>query len=224
MRGEPLYHGKRLRAVAVVRGGLGDDREWQDAAALRLFGGYVRRCALGHIPELEDGMGHLRAYARAVIIFQDLGQLGATYRKWESLIANASCQMMFGVNDETTAELVSRMLGDRTVAVRSMGINTGAGEASRRQLQPSEILRLGSDNALVFLRGAPHPILATRVRYYTEVMFYGLTDAWRAGTRTGVPLMLEHKPLRLKQSLLRIEAKPLRVEHRPVRITHTTEG
>ena len=164
-----------------------------------------------------------------MIIFQDLGQLRATYRKWESLIANASCQVMFGVNDETTAELVSRMLGDRTVEVRSMGINTGAdtllahhqnagtGESGRRLLQPSEILRLGSDNALVFLRGAPHPILAKRVRYFTEPMFDGLTDAWRAGSRMAVPLMLEHKPLRLDQT-------PLRIEHHRLRITQMPEG
>ena len=77
--------------------------------------------ALGHIPELEDGMGYLRAYARAVVIFQDLGQLQATYRKWRSLIANAACQVFFGVNDQDTAELVSKMVGECTVDVRSVG-------------------------------------------------------------------------------------------------------
>lgn len=68
--------------------------------------------ALGHIPELEEGTGHLRAYARAVIIFQDLGQLQAVYRKWRSLLANARCQVAFGVNDEETAELWSKMIGE----------------------------------------------------------------------------------------------------------------
>ena len=52
--------------------------------------------ALGTIPELEDGMAYLRAYARAVMIFQHLGQVRATYRKADSLISNASCQVFMG--------------------------------------------------------------------------------------------------------------------------------
>ena len=80
--------GLSLHAVARVgKAGVAADRPlfMLDEAA-----------ALGHIPELEDGMGHLRAYARAVIIFQDLGQLQAVYRKWRSLLANASCLDAFG--------------------------------------------------------------------------------------------------------------------------------
>lgn len=61
-----------------------------------------------------------------VIIFQDLGQLQGTYRKWRSLLANAACQVFFGVNDQDTAELVSKMLGERTVEVRSVRVNSGA--------------------------------------------------------------------------------------------------
>jgi type IV secretion system protein VirD4 len=176
--------------------------------------------ALGSIPELEDGMGHLRAYARAVIIFQDLGQLQATYRKWRSLIANASCQVFFGVNDQDTAELVSKMIGDRTVEVRSVGMNHGAsavlaqhensgvGEAARRLMQPSEILRMRQQDALVFVRGLAHPILAQRVEYFMERMFAGLWDVWRA-SGPPPPLLLEHKALRLEEKLLRIGHFPL---------------
>jgi type IV secretion system protein VirD4 len=170
--------------------------------------------ALGHIPELEDGMGHLRAYARAVLIFQDLGQVQGTYRKWRSLLANAACQVFFGVNDQDTAELVSKMLGDTTVEAPTFGVNTGAGtvlahhenagigEAGRRLMLPSEVLRMGRDAAVVFVRDAPHPILATRLRYFNEAMFAGLWDRWRDGAV--VPLMIEHKPLRLEEKPLRL--------------------
>ena len=190
--------GLALHAVARVgKQGVGADRPlfMLDEAA-----------ALGHIPELEDGMGHLRAYARAVMIFQDLGQLQTVYRKWRSLIANASCQVFFGVNDQDTAELVSTMLGDCTVETRSSGIsagvatvlahgqNAGTGEAGRRLLQPAEILRMSRQEALVFMRGLPHPIRATRVTYFAERMFNGLWDRWR-GSRA--PLMIEHKLLAL---------------------------
>jgi type IV secretion system protein VirD4 len=172
--------------------------------------------ALGHIPELEDGMGHLRAYARAVLIFQDLGQLQGTYRKWRSLLANAACQVFFGVNDQDTAELVSKMVGDTTVEAPTFGVNTGAGtvlahhenigigQAGRRLVQSSDVLRMGKGAAVVFVRDAPHPILATRLRYFEEVQFAGLWDRWRDGAT--LPLMIEHQ-------VLRLEEKPLRLTH-----------
>jgi type IV secretion system protein VirD4 len=179
--------------------------------------------ALGHIPELEDGMGHLRAYARAVLIFQDLGQVQGTYRKWRSLLANAACQVFFGVNDQDTAELVSKMIGDTTVEAPTFGVNTGAGtvlahhenagigQAGRRLMLPNDVLRMGGDAAVVFVRDAPHPILAGKVRYFAEAAFAGLWDRWRDGAV--VPLMIEHKVLRLEEQPLRIEEKPLRLMH-----------
>lgn len=173
--------------------------------------------ALGHIPELEDGMGHLRAYARAVLIFQDLGQLQGTYRKWRSLLANAACQVFFGVNDQDTAELVSKMIGDTTVEAPTFGVNTGAGtvfahhenvgigQAGRRLMLPSDVLRLGKQAAVVFVRDAPHPILAARLRYFEEAKLDGLWDRWRVGAPA--PLMIEHKPLRIEQALLRLSSR-----------------
>ena len=206
--------GLGLHAVARVgRNGVGAERPlfMLDEAA-----------ALGNIPELEDGMGHLRAYARAVLIFQDLGQLQGTYRKWRSLLANAACQVFFGVNDQDTAELVSKMLGERTVEVRSVGVNSGAsdvlahhenagvGEAGRRLMLPSEVLRMGTDAALVFVRGLTQPIRCGRVRYYAEKMFDGLWDRWRDGrVPATVHVLLEHKPLRIEEKILRIEHQPL---------------
>lgn len=201
--------GLSLHAVARVgRNGIGAERPlfMLDEAA-----------ALGHIPELEDGMGHLRAYARAVIIFQDLGQLQETYRKWRSLLANAACQVFFGVNDQDTAELVSKMLGERTVEVRSVGVNSGAsavlshhenagmGEAGRRLMLPSEVMRMGREDALVFLRDAPYPIRCRRVRYFEERLFTGLWDRWRDGKASAsVHLLLEHKALQLEEKPLRL--------------------
>lgn len=180
--------------------------------------------SLGHIPELEQGMGHLRAYARAVIVFQDLAQLKETYRKWQSVLANASWQVLMGVNEADMAEMVSKMLGDRTVETRSAGVNTGAdtllahhqnagtGEASRRLLQPAEVMRMGRDAALVFVRGLPHPILAERLAYFEERAFAGLWDRWRDGkVPAPVHVLLEHKPLAIEQKALRIEEKPLRL-------------
>ena len=193
--------GLSLHAVARVgKVGVGDARPLflLDEAA-----------ALGHIPELEEGMGHLRAYARAVIVFQDLGQLRATYRKWQSVLANASCKVFFGVNDCDTAELVSRMLGETTVEAPTFGLNLGAdavlshhqnvgvSQAGRRLMLPSEVLGMGPDQMLVFLRGVRHPVLAERVRYFADRRFDGLWDRWRDGRQAPSALLIEHKPLRI---------------------------
>lgn len=70
-------------------------------------------------------------------------------------------------------------------------------------LWPAEVLRLGADRQVVFVRGLAHPILATRVRYYAEKCFAGLWDRWRDGAVV-VPLMLELKPLRLEHRRMRI--------------------
>ena len=175
--------GLSLHAVARVgKAGVGDARPlfMLDEAA-----------ALGNIPELEEGMGHLRAYARAVIVFQDLGQLKATYRKWQSVLANASCQVFFGVNDWDTAELVSKMLGERTVEAPTFGVNVGAdtvlahhqnvgvGQVGRRLLQPAEILRMGREKMVVFVRGLAQPVLADRLVYHADRRFDGQWDRWR---------------------------------------------
>ena len=57
------------------------------------------------------------------------------------------------------------MTGDRTVETHNVGVNTGAdtvlshhqntgvGEAGRRLIQPSEVMRLGRGKMVVFMRG-----------------------------------------------------------------------
>lgn len=56
--------------------------------------------------------------------------------------------------------------------------NAGVGEAGRRLLQASKVLRMDRRDALVFLRDAPHPIRCRRVKYFEAGIFEGL---WTAG-------------------------------------------
>lgn len=56
---------------------------------------------------------------------------------------------------------------------------------------PNDVLRMGPDAAVLFVRDAPHPILAGKVRYFMEAAFAGLWDRWRDGAVP--PLMIEHK-------------------------------
>lgn len=150
--------------------------------------------ALGYLEPLESGMGYLRAYARAMLIFQDLDQLQRTYGKWRSLLANCGAHVFWSVNDTETARLIAERIGQTTVATRSTGLSqggdaviqhqaqSGQGEAGRYLIDPSEILRLPADEVLVFMnRQVSAPIRARRVIYYHEARFKGLWDRWRDG-------------------------------------------
>lgn len=148
--------------------------------------------ALGYLEPLETGMGYIRAYARALLIFQDLDQLQRTYGKWRSLLANCGAHVFWSVNDMETAKLVAERIGQTTVRTRSSGVSSshdaiiqhqaqsGDGEAGRLLLDASEILRLPPDDVLVFMnRQLSVPIRAKRVVYYRERRFKGLWDRWR---------------------------------------------
>lgn len=148
--------------------------------------------ALGYLEPLEKGMGYLRAYARAMLIFQDLGQLESTYPKARSLISNAATMVAFGVNDIETAKMLAERIGATTVTARSEGLSqytgqvvsgqtqAGLAEAGRLLIDASEILRLSAEAVLVFMgRTVAAPILAKRVIYHREKRFAGLFDRWR---------------------------------------------
>ena len=154
--------------------------------------------ALGHLEPLENGMGYIRAYARAMLIFQDLGQLEATYRKARSMVANAATLVAFGVNDMETAKTLSERIGPTTVTALSEGLSqpaerigagttqAGLAEAARPLIDASEIMRLASNEVLVFMgRNVAPPILAERVAYFRERRFRGRWDRWRSGAVCG---------------------------------------
>lgn len=156
--------------------------------------------ALGHLAPLETGMGYLAEYARLLLVFQDLGQLDAIYRRSRSFIANSACQVAFGVNDFETAEALSKRIGQITVHSHSEGRSkspesvfahnqqAGEAEAGRWLVDPSEILRMPKDEAVIFMQDqVAHPIRAKKVRYYEESRWKGLWDRWRDGGTVPFP-------------------------------------
>lgn len=161
--------------------------------------------AMGRIEPLETGVGYLATYARLLLVFQDLDQLQRTYPKARSMIANATCRVAFGVNDVVTAKMLADTIGQTTTASRSDGQsqrsadlmehqrNHGLSETGRYLLDPSEIIRLGRNRALVFFNGrVRYPVLARKVRYYRILRWKLRWDRWRPGRPAKVvPL---HRP------------------------------
>ncbi len=128
-----------------------------------------------------------------LLVFQDFGQIETNFPKARSIIANAGAVCIFGVRDLATAEQVSKMLGPKTMAAHSQGTSQASTAVIRQQLQnsvaetgrslldPSEILRMGDREALVFVDGVRFPARVRKIRYWKEWRFRGHWDRWRAG-------------------------------------------
>lgn len=146
--------------------------------------------ALGRLAALEQGMGYLRAYAKAILVFQDLKQLTDTYSKADSMMNGCACHVTFAVNDVKTSQELANRLGHTTVETRNTGQSksseellrhqnqVGSGEAGRYLLDPAEIMRLGDKEALIFHRQVRWPIRAQRIEYWKEPRWRGLYDPW----------------------------------------------
>ena len=149
--------------------------------------------ALGRLDALEKAVGLLREYAHLVMIWQDLGQLQATYgERARTFMAAAGAQVTFGVSDIHTARDLADSIGRTTVLSHSDGaseghldllprsFSAGRSETGRFLLDPAEIRRLPADRCLIFLQDqVAAPIRAGKVRYYQERCWRGRWDRWR---------------------------------------------
>jgi type IV secretion system protein VirD4 len=82
---------------------------------------------LGTMESFDAVIGAIRGYRlRLNCYYQSIGQLRAAYpTTWETWLSTAFSKVFFAVNDVDTAELVSRSIGDTTVAVPSFQVSEG---------------------------------------------------------------------------------------------------
>jgi len=142
--------------------------------------------ALGRLEPVERAMGLMAGYGIQLWpILQDVHQLRALYeRRAGTFLSNAGVLQIFGVNDHDSAKLVSDLLGQETVVFETMsraidaeetGISFGAQHVGRPLLTPDEVRTLREHLQLLFLAGQ-RPIVATKLRYYTDREFAGRFD------------------------------------------------
>jgi type IV secretion system protein VirD4 len=149
---------------------------------------------IGKMEALENAITLLRgAGIRVWLFFQSLDQLNRCFGdNAPTVLDNLKTQQYFAINSYSTADELSKRIGDTTVAVQSGGDNSGSSrpvggshnnpptrnsgtsfntsEAARRLLKPEEILGLSDDAALVFHNNLP-VIPAKRIRYYEDKAF-----------------------------------------------------
>jgi type IV secretion system protein VirD4 len=149
--------------------------------------------ALGYLEALASGLGYLRAYARVLLVFQDLGQLKRIYGAHgaRTFMAAAGCQVAYNVNDNETAHELAESIGRTTVLSISRGQSRSGfmpwdtretrseSETGRYHIDASEIRRLHPARCVVLITGCL-PILAWKVRHFRVRHWRKRWDAWRA--------------------------------------------
>lgn len=160
---------------------------------------------LGYMQPLERAFTLLGGYGVKVWgILQDFGQLRQHYRdSAETILANATVKQFFGVSDIKTAELVSKMIGEATITVTSLGENrstsgfstshgdsTQTSEKGRFLLKPDEVLRLPKEQEILLIQGQ-RAIKAEKVSYISDSLFTGKFDPnpYHMQDGAGVPIL-----------------------------------
>ncbi|WP_431324953.1 type IV secretory system conjugative DNA transfer family protein [Rhizobium sp. YTU87027] len=143
--------------------------------------------ALGYLAPVERAMGLMAGYGVQLWpILQDIHQLRATYgRRAGTFLSNAGVLQVFGINDHESARLVSDLLGQETIAFRTMalaldaeksGISYTEQRTGRALLTPDEVRNLPAEAELLFLAGR-RPIIGRKLRYYADREFANSYDA-----------------------------------------------
>lgn len=147
--------------------------------------------ALGRLDPLVNAIGFLRTYCTPVLIWQNMPQVRAVYgNQAAEFLANASCRVFFGIQDNDTAYQVSLMCGQTGVRTQSQGVshqsdawvkeNRSQGESDGGYwlIDPSEVQRLPESTLIIKMRHVPNPLLTTRATYYRRLVWTGRYDRW----------------------------------------------
>ncbi|MFN4247917.1 MAG: type IV secretory system conjugative DNA transfer family protein [Flavipsychrobacter sp.] len=129
--------------------------------------------ALGYLPEIETALSTYAGFEITVWpILQSLIQLKANYSdNWETFVGNSTIRQFFSVNDNFTAEYVSKAIGNTSnvVSKRSTFLIEKS-EANSRPLVTSDELRRASGQAIfAFIADRP-------VTYYPKQPYYEMPE------------------------------------------------
>lgn len=139
---------------------------------------------LGEMKEIAAGVAFYRGYrVKLFLIIQDTEQLKTIYKAsgMNSFLSNSTYRITFSANNVDTANLISRMLGNKTIINQNysrpkyLDLNPGArtvgiSKASRALLLPQEVINLPRDEQILLIEAHP-PIRCKKIMYYKEKLF-----------------------------------------------------
>ena len=151
-----------------------------------------------------------------LLIGQDLGQISGTYGKddLETIITTTAAKVVLAQNNEQTAERFTKMIGTKTIEVKSTskqeGLGTGLSQQFSQNVSRSfqqsnvvsvaNIMSLDASKQYVIYQGyTDHPILADSPRYFLDRVFLKRTQipcapnvpAWIVARRETLPIQEE---------------------------------
>jgi len=139
--------------------------------------------AFGRLDFFESALAFIAGYGmKVLLIAQSLNQLKKAYGANNSIMDNCHVRIVYTPNDNETAELISRMLGQKTEIVNNRSISGdrlslwlkhtswSTQETGRPLLTPGEVSILPAGEEIIFVAGHP-PILADKLLYYKDTNF-----------------------------------------------------
>ena len=139
---------------------------------------------LGKMEQFMSGIAYFRGYhVRLFLIIQDTQQLKGIYEEpgMNSFLSNATYRITFAANNYETADLISKLCGNKTVeqasqnkpkfldfnpASRSLNIS----QTQRALLLPQEVISLPRDEQILLIESSP-PIKSDKIKYYLDPFF-----------------------------------------------------
>ncbi len=139
---------------------------------------------LGKMEQFQAGIAYFRGYkVRLFLIIQDTEQLKGIYEEsgMNSFLSNSTYRITFAANNIETANLISQLLGNKTVDQVSynkpkyLDLNPGArslhvSHTQRALLLPQEVIQLPRDEQILLIESQP-PIKSRKIFYYQEKIF-----------------------------------------------------
>lgn len=139
---------------------------------------------LGKMPQFEAGIAYFRGYhVRLFLIVQDTQQLKGIYEEsgMNSFLSNSTYRITFAANNVETANLISQLIGNKTVrqeshnAPRFFDMNPASrtrhvSETARALLLPQEVIGLPRDEQIILIESQP-PIRCNKIFYYKDPFF-----------------------------------------------------
>ncbi len=139
---------------------------------------------LGEMEQFKNGIAYFRGYnVRLFLIIQDTEQLKDNYEEagMNTFLSNSTYRITFAANNVETANLISQLVGNKTVKQVSrnspvfLDLNPASrskhiSEAQRALLLPQEVIGLPRDEQIILVESFP-PIKTKKIEYYKDPFF-----------------------------------------------------
>ncbi|MBS0236365.1 MAG: type IV secretory system conjugative DNA transfer family protein [Proteobacteria bacterium] len=170
---------------------------------------------LGKMEQFMNGIAYFRGYhVRLFLIIQDTEQLKGIYEEagMNSFLSNSTYRVTFAANNVETANLISQLVGNKTVdqvsvnkpkfldfnpSTRSLNVS----KTQRALLLPQEVIGLPRDEQILLIESCP-PIKSKKIKYFEDSFFRK-----RLLKPIPVPQQEPYDPRKAQEKLAEIKAK-----------------